>query len=332
MKKLPLIVIFIVFVLLLMLFLFFQKENVVIDPADNSAQTTNQKWRIRSIDTMKFSRDLARIDKNNFSFDKTIDLQIKAIADTGANYVAIGTPYDVEFTPFLLRWVKTARKYGLHVWFRGNFSGWEGWFGYSEISRSEHQQMLKTFILENENLFEDGDIFTSCTECENGGPGDPRQTGDVSGHRQFLIDEYIIGKEAFNVIGKQVSTNYFPMNADVASIIMDSSTTEIFGGIITIDHYVASTQDFDNTIRDLVNSSGGRIVIGELGAPIIDVHGTMTEDEQAKWISDLLTILQKNPDIIGINYWTSFGGSTEIWKKDGSPTQAVNVITNFFKK
>lgn len=287
-------------------------------------------WKMQSIDTVKYSRDLTRQYANDPSFDTTIDSQMKAIAATGANYVAIGTPYDPEFIPFLTRWVTSAHKYGLNVWFRGNFSGWEGWFNYPSITRQQHETMLKQFILDNGNLFQDGDIFSACTECENGGPGDPRQNGDVIGHRQFLIDEYQISRNTFAQIGKNVATNYFPMNADVAKLVMDPATTQALGGIVVIDHYVSTPDELNQGINDIAGSSGGKVVLGEFGVPIPGLSGTMTEAEQADWIKSALTLLSSNKNLVGINYWTSFGGSTELWNDDGSPRQAVVVIKNFF--
>ena len=73
-------------------------------------------WQIQSIDTMKYSRDMAQVGLEDPKFDTTIDQQLKAIAMTGANYVAVGTPYDEKFIPMLTRWVTIARKYNLHVW------------------------------------------------------------------------------------------------------------------------------------------------------------------------------------------------------------------------
>ena len=98
--------------------------------------------------------------------------------------------------------------------------------------------MVERFILENPEIFEDGDIFTSCTECENGGPGDPRATGDITGFRNFLIEEYQVTKDAFEKINKKVDSNFYSMNGDVAYLIMDKDTTEKLGGVVVMDHYV----------------------------------------------------------------------------------------------
>lgn len=290
-----------------------------------------QTWKIQAIDTVKYSRDPARQYISDPSFDKVIDTQTRLIAETGANYISIGTPYDPEFVPFLTRWVTAARKYNLKVWFRGNFSGWEGWFEYPKIGRDEHLKLTKEFILKNGDLFEDGDIFTSCTECENGGPGDPRSTGDTLGHRQFLIDEYKTAKNIFVQMGKNIPTNYFSMNYDVAMLTMDKETTKALGGIVVIDHYVITPELLISTIDTLKDVSGGKIILGEFGAPIPDIHGVFNDDQQAAWIETSLKALALDPEVTGINYWTAFGGTTRLWQDDGNPTKTVNVLNKYFK-
>ncbi len=287
---------------------------------------------IKSIDTMKYSRDIAREKLNDPSFDSTIDKQVSDIAQTGATHVAIGTPYDSEFVPFLKRWVDSARKNHLKVWFRGNLSGWEKWFGYPAIDRQTHIKLIGEFIKENPSLFENGDIFTPCSECENGGTGDPRRTGDTEGFRNFLIDEYNVSQQAFREINKKVATGYFSMNYDVAKLIMDPATTRALGGIAVIDHYVNSPAKLASDAKSLALQSKGKIVFGELGAPIPDLNGQMSEDEQADWINQALGSIFKTPEVIGINYWVNVGGSTQIWDADGNPKKAVEIIKKFYSQ
>ncbi|MBP9669943.1 hypothetical protein KBD75_00930 [Candidatus Woesebacteria bacterium] len=287
-------------------------------------------WSVRSIDTMKYSRDLAREKRTDDSFDSTIDQQVKAIALTGASHVAIATPYDDEFISYLSRWVQAARKYKLKVWFRGNFAGWEEWFDHKRITRLEHLDMTTNFIIDNSYLFEDGDIFTPCPECENGGPGDPRMTGDVKGHRQFLIDSTRVGKDAFAKIGKKVEVGYHSMNYDVAMAVMDKETTQAVGGIVAIDHYVSSSEKMIKDIEIIKAQSGGKIFLGEFGAPIPDLNGKMTEDQQAEWINQTLTLLVGNKSVMGLNYWVGVGGSTQLWNEDGTPRNAVATLSSFY--
>lgn len=324
MKKLLLFAFAIVFFVVFALVLFFEKGG------EGSASYEERFWEVQSIDTMKYSRDVAREKNKDLEFDKEIDDQVQKIAKAGATHVAIGTPYDEEFIPFLARWVKAARKYKLNVWFRGNFSGWEEWFGYEPITRGEHTNLIYSFIINNQDLFEDGDIFTSCTECENGGPGDPRRNKDVAGHRGFLISEYEVSKRAFNEIGKDVQSNFFSMNGDVARLVMDRETTKALGGLVVIDHYVGSIERLVKDIQSLSESSGGKVFLGEFGAPIPDIHGKLSEDEQANWIAGALDELSKINSLLGLNYWVGKGGSTRLWNDDGEPRKAYASLQKYF--
>jgi len=288
-------------------------------------------WNFQSIDTMKYSRDIAREKLHDNSFNATINMQVKHIAETGATHVAIATPYDEEFIPYLTRWVASARAHGLHVWFRGNWSGWEGWFGYSKISRDEHLKKTEAFILKHPDLFQDGDVFSSCPECENGGSGDPRQTGDVAGYRAFLIAEYQMMQKAFKDINKTVRANFFSMNGDVARLVMNKDTTKSLGGIVTIDHYVKTAEQLAKDVEMIAKQSGGKVVLGEFGAPIPDIHGVFTEQEQTVWIGDVLKLLEKSSSVEGVNYWLSVGGSTEVWKRDGTSKEAAGILQEYFQ-
>lgn len=286
-------------------------------------------WNFRSVDTMKYSRDLAREKMEDPDFDAVIDDQVKNISAIGATHVAIATPYDEEFIPMLKRWVSAARKYELKVWFRGNFSGWEKWFDYPGIEKEEHIRKTKEFIFSYSDIFEDGDFFSSCPECENGGPGDPRLTGDVEGFRKFIISEYQETRGAFRIINKNVQANYYSMNADVARLVMDKETTAALDGIITIDHYVETPEKLAEDIEDIANKSGGYVVLGEFGAPIPDIHGEMTDSEQAEWIDKALWKLKDSNKLKGVNYWAAVGGSTAIWEDDGRKKEAAGVLNKY---
>ncbi len=287
-------------------------------------------WQFQSIDTMKYSRDIAREKLGDASYDVDIDRQVRDIAQTGATHIAIATPYDAEFLPYLTRWVKAARKYNLHVWFRGNWSGWESWFGYPSISREEHIRKTQEFIVANPQLFADGDIFSACPECENGGSGDPRHSGDVTKYRQFLIAEYTTSKQAFTKINKKVSANYYSMNADVAKLVMDRDTTSQLDGIVVIDHYVKTVQQLDSDITQIASASGGQVVLGEFGVPIPDIHGKLTSAQQAEWLGQAMPLLVANTHLVGLNYWLNIGGSTALWSGNGQAYTAVQTLTSFY--
>lgn len=309
---------------IIFIYLLFNPSSII-----NAQVSHGTWWQFQSIDTMKYSRDLARQKLNDLTFDATIETQVKNIAATGATHVAIATPYDTEYLPFLTRWVEAARKHKLNVWFRGNWSGWEGWFDYARISREEHLKKTVEFINSNPDLFREGDVFTPCPECENGGPGDPRTTGDVIGFRNFLIAEHTAATAAFRRLHVQVKV-YTSSNADVALLVMDPPTTSALGGIVVIDHYVKSPDEFQSDILNIVASSKGQLIIGEFGVPIPDLHGSFTETQQAEWLSQALANITLIPEVLGLNYWVNAGGSSAIWSDAGIPRQAVSVLTQYF--
>lgn len=314
------------------LFFSFQNNPDNAKTDDLTKKTPGYVWNFRSIDTMKQSRDLARERNTDEKYRAQIDKQISDIAGTGANYVGIATPYDEEFLPYLTAWVNAARKYKLHVWFRGNWSAWEGWFGHSEkMGFDEHIDKSVQFVRNNASLFVDGDIFTGCPECENGTQGDPRETGQLKQYREFLIKESEALNKEFLSQGKHIPTNYLSMNMDVAKAVMDQETVSRLGGIITVDHYVRDPKQLSTDIQALADATGARVVLGEFGAPIPDINGAMSPQDQAAWLEDALAGLVNTKALIGLSYWVNIGGSTEIWKPDNSPKMAVDVIKKYFK-
>lgn len=304
--------------------------TVLVKNNPESKKAQHAVWQFRAIDTMKYSRDPSREKINDPTYDEVINKQVGDIAATGATHVAIATPYDEEFLPMLRRWVKVARQHDLKIWFRGNWSGWEGWFEYPKITRAEHIEKTKAFILANPDLFEDGDVFSACPECENGGPGDPRMNNDAAGHKQFLIEEYTMTKQAFKDINKDVASNYHSMNGDVARLIMDKETTAALDGLVVVDHYVRTPDQLVEDVKDYAEQSGGKVVLGEFGAPIPDINGEMTEEEQALWLREALQKLSETDALVGLSYWTNVGGSTQLWNNDGTPRKAVEELTNIY--
>lgn len=288
-------------------------------------------WEYQVIDTMKYSRDRAREKLDDLTFDEVIETQVRHIAETGATHVAIATPYDEEFVPFLTRWVKAARAHGLRVWFRGNLSGWEGWFDHRKIGEREHIEKVRDFITAHPGLFQNGDLFTPCPECENGGSGDPRKTGDVEGFRRFIIESHQSADAAFRSIGVLVDTRLFSMNGDVARLVMDEKTTAALGNVITVDHYVETPEKLESDVRTFGKEGSHKVFLGEFGAPIPDIHGRMSGADQALWLDQSLARLSRIPNLIGASYWLSVGGSTELWTDKGEARPAVAVLKKYFR-
>jgi len=296
-------------------------------------KSQDKTWEIQSIDTMKSSRDVAREKSKDLSFDEMIDQQATDIEKTGATHIAIATPYDEEFVPFLKRWVYAARKHHLKVWFRGNWSGWEGWFDYPSVDRQTHIAKTESFILKHKDLFEDGDLFSSCPECENGGPKVQfSNEQEVISYRDFLTSEYEATKRAFKKINKKVASNYYSMNGDVAKAVMDEETTRKLDGLVVVDHYVKSPAVLADNLIALARQSGGKVFLGEFGAPIPDINGNMSDAQQKEWLDQTMLNLSQIPELKGVSYWTGRDSSTALWRTDGSAKPALAVLKEYFTK
>ncbi len=229
-------------------------------------------------------------------------------------------------------WVDEARNQNLSVWFRGNWSEWEGWFGYtSNLSTQAHLKQTRQFILDNKDLFQDGDIFTPCPECENGGVLKGRTGETYTIYRQFLIDQNDIASEAFKEIGKNVEVNWFSMSGGVAKAMYDQNTVDKTGKLVTIDHYTSDAAGMEEYILYFKDTYNTKVALGEFGAPIPDLNGTMTEEEQAKFLDEILKVIYKHRDTIhAISYWTLTEGSTTIINADNSPRLAVQTLKKYF--
>lgn len=290
-------------------------------------------WQIRSVDTMKTSRDQTLYKQHDLTYDEHIDKEMSLIKATGANYVTVDSAYDEAYLPWLRRWVSSARSHGLKVWYRGNFSAWHGWFGPKDMTRSQHLEATRNFIINHPDLFQDGDSFTACPECESGGPGNPLVTGDIEGFRKFMIDEYRMTQQAFKQINKNVHLNWLSINPDVAKQVIDQPTLDAIDNLITLDYFIKDLHQLESGLDFFHNKfPNAQILIGEFGAPIPEINGQMTESQKETFVQEVFSLFSRRPEIIGVNYWISSAGATELFSADlKKSSKAADVITRYFQ-
>lgn len=285
------------------------------------------------IDTMKVSRDRARELINSPQAASIIKQHIDTIASLGATCVAIGTPYDEEFQPYMKMWITEARKAGLTVWFRGNWSSWEGWFSYPKnMTPEQHVQKTAEFIQNHPDLFLDGDIFSANVEPENGGPFHPFNSQEKRiGLQKYLQAEQIAVKNAFSSINKKVTTNWISLSGGVARGMLDQQTVDALDGIVTLDHYVASPEGMREYIDLFHEPFGATIVFGEFGAPIPDINGVMDEKEQATFMDSVLwELFLERKKIGGVNYWTLTESSTALLDNNNVKREVAAVLRKYY--
>lgn len=312
--------------------LIFRRIENKVPGGKGSENETATFWRYQCIDTMKVSRDGAKAFLDGALPWSQIADEVELIAKTGATCVAVATPYDPEFLPVLEEYVRQARKHQLQVWFRGNFSRWEGWFGYPrDMTTAQHLEATRNFILENSDLFRDGDIFTGAPEAENGGPFTGRDRNEFPTYRQFLLDQYRVTKDAFSQINKSIRINWFSMNGWIAQNMYDKQTLSSIENQVTIDHYTSSPEKMAEFLTYWRDEQQVKVALGEFGAPIPDLNGTMTPAEQATYLEELFQVFYvERENIEGLSYWTLRYGSTAIIQPDLQTTPAYDVVANYF--
>ena len=269
--------------------------SVALALGSGRGHVTPRRWAVRCVDTMKTSRDACRqpIDARRAAL---VRAEVATIKELGATHVAVATPYDPEFVPFLRHWTHEVHAQGLKVWFRGNFCGWEGWFDYPkwDDSYDRHIAASVEFIQGHPDLFESGDSFSLCPEPENSALlHDPRAAnGHPVAFRKFLGDSVEATERAFRALGKRVETNWLSVNGDVGRDILDRATADRMGGLVTIDHYVPSVAKMVEYVDDIHAKFGCKVLIGEFGAPLSGVNGKdWSPARQAEFVGEILEAL-----------------------------------------
>jgi hypothetical protein len=313
-----------------LIFVFVRFTRKSIDPP---AVYSGTFWRYQCVDTMKISRDRAREMITRSDVVRIVTDEVNKISELGANCIAVGTPYDEEFIPYLQLWVTSARQKNLVVWFRGNWSGWEGWFSYpSTLTPREHLQKTREFITVHKDLFVDGDIFTSAPEAENGAYFKNNVFSRQTEFRSFLVSSNTNAQEAFKGINKQVITHWSSLSGGVAKGVLDTESIGGLQGTVTIDHYVKDPREMAEFVHHFADTYKARVVFGEFGAPIPDLNGSMSELEQAAFVQKLLrSLYQDRTSIEGVNYWTLSDSSTEIVTQSGDFRSVAEVLKNYYQ-
>lgn len=292
-------------------------------------------WEFQCIDTMKDSRDRAREFLKQKDYGREFaKKQIAIIRDLGATCVSVGTPYDEEFAPVLRAWSQEAHAAGLNVWFRGNFSGWEGWFSYPKFSSAEdHHRKLKTFIVAHPDFFRDKDIFTPAPEPENGILGSPwKSEKNKNALNDFIAASTAVCEQGFKEVARVVSCGFFGTNGDVALGGFTTDSLQKAGGVVVTDHYIKDIPRYKKDIEALYAKHRLPVVVGEFGSPIPDLQGNLSEAEQAVSVAALLDQIYSAGSIVrGVNYWVLHGGSTSLVRDDGSPRMATEALRDYFK-
>lgn len=307
--------------------------STAIGPNSSNIEAAPSSWKVKAIDTQIISKCWQNVS------EESINNQVKMIKDLGVNYIAIGTPYDRPSD--MKKWADAIHLAGLHVWFRSHWLAWEGDEGQSKnISPDEYLTKTKSFILENEGLFKEGDAFTVAVEAENAEVGTGKKFSSWDQYRQFLNDEIDVATDAFKELGlNNIYTNWLSMNGWVVENELNDQLVKKMG-IITVDHY--PDQDKNQTVSKLADAMSQDldrfynkwqvpILIGEWG---YNLNKDVSDSEQSQYIKAMYTVIAGKSYIYGVNYWDHMGNNTRIINdKSGTDLSfrpAATIIQDFY--
>ena len=146
-----------------------------------------------------------------------------------------------------------------------------------------------------------------------------------------MVSSYSNCQQAFAAIKKNVGCGFYSTNGDVAKDILNKQTVQNIGDLVVVDHYVKTAAQLGSDLQNLHNEFGTNVFLGEFGAPIPDIHGNLTESQQAELIGQMFSQLyQENNFITGVNYWVLAFGSTSLLNQDGSPREVYQIVKNYY--
>jgi hypothetical protein len=185
-------------------------------------------------------------------------------------------------------------------------------------------------ITTHPELFKDGDIFDACPECENGGfwP-QPRKDAD---YNLFIQKKQDILHAAFLSIHRSINSHFPSIIGGRSKDVLNQATYDSLIDVTAIDHYVKDPQNYSDYIQYFWNNFHTRTVFSEVGAPIPDLHGNMTEDQQADFMQQVFSQMYKNREhVIGVNYWVYNNGTTGLASPTNQWRKVATVLANFFQ-
>ncbi len=274
---------------------------------------------VRTVDTMKESRDGASTNRLS---PAQIQHTCNLIATMNVTHITVDTQYD--YPDFMRTWVQAVRATGKKVWFRGNWNNWEGNNQQpADLTPNNYISKTVAFIGNNQDLFEDGDIFDPCAEPENSpywintfGQNWTSKPNATDAYNNFIVQSSQDCGQAFDALNVQVETGMRSTNPWIASrpsVLYNSTVQQL--GYVTIDAYPGqdtsltpeqSLLAFQQEVMGVYNARNMPIVLGEFGYSI-DAPTTNTQQLNVlqKWFDWIETL----PWISGINYWVGPGYS-----------------------
>jgi F5/8 type C domain-containing protein len=301
-------------------------------------------WAIQSVDVMKYSKDVVC----NPPTAATINTMTDRIASTGANFVAISTPYDDPSCGSSMNltnaWVASARAKKLHVWFRHMGLSFEGLYGVSKTKDlAAYTQQIVNYIYANPDQFQDGDIFTPTPEPDSAGIYGVTycpticQFSSADEYNSWIQTTQAEVKAAFAKLNKNVKVGYYGQSGFIVwgennpdwtgKGFLTQATVDSMDGVIAMDTY---PEVFGGNMASSLDGAHARWPNAQL---VIGEWGTITATSDAIRVQEVNNTMSaaERPYVEGINYWNlGPSGNESLLDTNLNPLPSFQTVTNYF--
>ncbi|MDR0534048.1 MAG: hypothetical protein LBH01_08840 [Verrucomicrobiales bacterium] len=299
---------------------------------------------LRSVDVMKYTKDVMTHQPD----DARIASLIAALKSLHITHIAIAIPLDADedypagdkpaprsARDFTQKWADAIHAQGLHVLWRGTWSGLEGLYHFpkrvgndrfpagtakSAPTDGNATWLGKTYryIVEHPGFFANGDLWAPLPErteyiFQDATSFLPHDGGIQQNYTDFFRDLKQVSESAFAKIGKQVrcglsANNYTEVkNGWLPQEFFDAQ------GVIVVDYYGSSRtpEELEADIRQMHARYGKPVFIQEWS----DFwHSQTSLPERSAYLRQIYARLQKLANdgiLVGFNYWGGWDNTTE---------------------
>jgi hypothetical protein len=284
--------------------------------ASAGTSPTPAPWAIRSVDTMKLSRDTRAKPLTDTQIAALVRLDVRL----HLTHITVDVYYDDP--AYMARWVRAIRAVHLHVWFRAHWYAWETHREkHGDMTPDAYIEATRQFLQQHVDLVQNGDIFDFCPEPENGAYwfdryGDGWSWRDAAAKKEFnsfvRSGVYMASTTLANRGRSQVLVTAISVNESIATRLFSKPTAARLE-LITLDLYPegGATDPAVATARLLAEIERVHqhwnlpILIGEHG---YSRDRAVSDAIQARVLAAELAALARLPYLRGLNYWVDAGG------------------------
>ena len=300
---------------------------------------------VRSADVMKYTKDVMMHQLT----DKRIDNLVATLKTLDINYIALAIPMDAssdypegnrpaprDAYAFTQKWADAVHSHGLHILWRGTWSGLEGLNGFPKLvgdkrfpagtadsaaNDGDATWLGKTwrYIVTNPRFFEAGDIWAPLPERTEDIFQDAKSFLPYSGpgiqanYSTFFTDLKRVSEMAFTKIGKTVICGLTTNNyTEVKSGWIPQSLYDV-QGITVIDYYGSShsPEEMESDIRQMYAMHKKPVFVQEWS----DYWNSQIPPcERSAYLKRIYGNMQKlaaEGMLTGFNYWGGWDNTTE---------------------